>query len=157
MPAGTNKSGWLGGAASVLASAAGLVCPACLPAVASLLASLGIGLAASEQVIRPLLIALLAVAIAAFAWSARQHRHWWIVATGAGGGALVYLGRYYIGFSALWMNQAALWTGAGLLIGTSLINFWLKRSCPSCAKEPVKSDAGNGSCCNIQQTKREKR
>lgn len=91
----TNKSGWLGGVTSFLASAVGLVCPACIPALASLLASLGIGFAAKEQFIRPVLLALLAVAVAAFAWSAKLHRHWWIVATGVGGGVLVYLGRYF--------------------------------------------------------------
>ena len=151
----TNKSGWLGGAASVLASLAGLVCPACIPAFASLLASLGVGMAASEQFIRPLLIALLVVAVGAFAWSARLHRHWWVVATGIAGGALVYLGRYYVGFGALWMNQVALWAGTGVLIGTSLANLWLKRSCPSCAKDPAKPDSGNGSCCKVAQAKSE--
>lgn len=153
----TNKLGWLGGVTTLLASAVALICPACIPAFASLLASLGVGLAASEQFIRPLLIALLAAAVATFSWSAKLHRHWWIVATGIAGGALVYLGRYYVGFGALWMNQIALWTGTGVLIGTSLINLWLKRSCPSCAKSPAKPNQDNGSCCNVQQTRHEER
>ena len=153
----SSKSGWLGGIMSVLASMLALLCPVCIASSLGLVASLGSGLAASEQFIRPLLIALLVVAVATFAWSAGLHRHWWVVPPGIGGGVLVCLGRYYVGFSALWMNQVALWAGTSVLIGASLVNFWLKRSCPSCAKEPVKSDAGNGSCCNIQQTKREKR
>ena len=151
-----NKSGWLGGATSLLASAVTLVCPACIPALASLLASLGIGLAAKEQFIRPLLVGLLALAIASFAWSAKLHRHWWVVVAGFIGGALVYIGRYYLGFDELWMNQAATWAGTGVLIGTALVNLRLKRDCPSCAKNPVKPDGGNGQCCVVEQTIPEK-
>lgn len=141
----TNKFGWLGSLASLLASAAALVCPACIPAVASLLASLGIGLAASEQVIRPLLIGLLALAVGSFVWSARRHGQWWIVGAGVIGGVLVYLGRYF-GFAALWMNQAALWSGAGALIGTSLVNLVLKRGCTRCATDANSANASEGCC-----------
>jgi len=151
------KSGWLGSVSSILAAAVDLVCPAYLPAFASLLASLGIGLAASDHFIRPLLIALLVVAVAAFAWSAKWHRHWWVVASGIAGGGLVHLGRYYLGFGALWMNQIALWAGTGVLIGTSVVNLWLKRSCPGCSTSPAKPDAGNSCCCNLSQTKHEER
>ncbi len=149
-----NKSGWLGGLTSFLASTVGLVCPACIPALASLLASLGIGFAAKEQFIRPVLVGLLIVAVATFAWSAKLHRHWWIIVTGVAGGVLVYLGRYFA-FGELWMNQAALWAGAGVLVGTSLVNLLFKRGCSSCAKGPAKPDGGNGSCCTVAQTKRD--
>lgn len=152
----TNKSGWLGGVTSLLASAVALVCPACIPAFASLLASLGIGLAAKEQFIRPLLVGLLALAVASFAWSAKLHRHWWVVATGIVGGVLVYLGRYYLGFGELWMNQAATWLGTGVLIGTALVNLRLKRGCPQCAKDTPQAGPVNGSCCGDERNKREK-
>jgi hypothetical protein len=144
---------WLGGFASVLASAVGLACPACIPALASLLASLGIGLAAKEQFVRPLLVALLVAAVGAFAWSAKLHRQWWIVATGVAGGALVYLGRYF-GFGELWMNQAALWAGTAVLIGTSVINLRLKRGCSGCANGRAEPK-GNRSCCTVEQAKRD--
>jgi hypothetical protein len=150
----SNRSGWLGGATSVLASAVALVCPACIPAIASLLASLGIGLAAKEQFIRPFLIGLIVLAVASFVWSAKLHRHWWVVATGLVGGVLVYMGRYYLGFGELWMNQFATWVGTGVLIGTALVNLKLKRGCPSCAKDTLKPDAGNGSCCDVERTQR---
>ena len=137
-----NKSGWIGGAASLLASAAGLVCPACLPAAAGFLASLGIGVAASERFMRPVLIGLLALAVVAFAWSAKRHRRWWIVAAGTTGGVLVYLGRYYAGFGALWVNDGVLWTGAVLLIGTSLANLRYRRGCDRCATAADPSVSG---------------
>lgn len=148
-----NKSGWLGSATSVLASAVALVCPACIPALAGLLASLGIGLATQEQFIRPLLVGLLALAVASFAWSAKLHRHWWIVVTGMLGGVLVYMGRYYLGFGELWMNQAATWAGTGVLIGTALVNLKLKRDCPSCAKDAPQPAVGNRGCCGVERTK----
>jgi hypothetical protein len=150
-----NKPGWLGGVTSLLASGVALVCPACIPAFASLLASLGIGLAAKEQFIRPLLVGLLALALASFAWSAKLHRHWWVVATGIVGGVLVYMGRYYIGFGELWMNQAATWIGTGVLIGTALINMRLRRDCPRCANNAPQADTGNRSCCGVERTERE--
>lgn len=150
-----NKSGWLGGVTSLLASAVALVCPACIPALAGLLASLGIGLAAREQFIRPLLVGLLALAVASFAWSAKLHRHRWVVVTGIIGGVLVYLGRYYVGFSELWMNQAATWLGTGVLIGSALVNLRLKRGCPRCAKDAPTPVGGNGRCCGNEQTKSE--
>jgi len=128
-----NRSGWMGGAMSVLASAVGLICPACLPAVAGLLASLGVGVAAAEAFMRPALIVLLMLAVATFAWSAARHKQWWVVVTGLVGSVLVYLGRYYFGFPELWMNQAALWGGASVLVGTSVLNFWLKHGCARCA------------------------
>jgi hypothetical protein len=130
----TNQSGWFGGFMSVLASAVGLTCPACIPAFASLLASMGIGVAAAEQFIRPMLVGLLVIAVAAFAWSAKLHRHWWVVLTGIIGGVLVYLGRYFV-FDELWITQVALWTGTVLLVVTSLVNLVLKRACASCSKE----------------------
>lgn len=155
MKTATNKSGWLGGVTSLLASAVALVCPACIPAFASLLASLGIGLAAKEQFIRPMLVGLLVLAVASFAWSAKLHRHWWVVAAGFVGGVLVYMGRYYLKFGELWMNQVATWAGTGVLIGTALVNLRLKRGCPSCATDPAKPDAGNGNCCGDEPTSRE--
>lgn len=152
MKAATNKSGWFGGVTSLLASAVALVCPACIPAFASLLAALGIGLAAKEQFIRPLLVGLLALAVVSFAWSAKLHRHWWVVATGIAGGVLVYMGRYFTGFGELWMNQAASWIGTGVLIGTALVNLRLKRDCPRCTKDEPPSAGGDGSCCRVDGT-----
>jgi len=127
----TNKSGWWGTVASFLASFVGLSCPVCIPAVASLLASLGIGIAAKEQFIRPLLLSSLVIAVASFVWSAKLHHRWWVVVAGVVGGVLVYLGRYF-GFGELWMNQLSLWSGAGILIGTSIINLRLRDGCRRC-------------------------
>lgn len=139
----------------MLASAVALVCPACIPALAGLLASLGIGLAAKEQFIRPLLVALLALAVASFVWSANVHRHWWVVATGLAGGVLVYMGHYYLGFGELWMNQVAIWAGTGVLISTALVNLRLKRGCPRCAKVAPEPAAGDESGCSVERSERE--
>jgi copper chaperone CopZ len=135
----TDRSGSLGGVTSLLASAVGvissvgMICPACVPAIATLLASLGIGVAVTQQFIQPLMIFLLAAAVAALAWSAKLHRHWWIVLTGVAGGILVYVGRSFW-LAEFWMNQTALWAGTGLLIGTSIVNLLLKRACSKCQK-----------------------
>lgn len=41
--------------------------------------------------------------------------------------------RPIFGFPGLWMNQVVLWAGAGVLVGTSVINLRLKRGCSRCA------------------------
>lgn len=123
----TSRGRLAGGIASVLATIAALICPACIPAIAGFLASLGLGFALKQSFIGPLLIALLIVSMASFAWAARLHRHWWILVTGGIGAAIIYISRF------VWFRPALMWIGAALLIGTSLINFKLKRACSRCA------------------------
>lgn len=117
---------WLSAAASLLSSALAILCPVCIPAIGALLASLGLGFAVSTAFLQPALIVLLVVNLAALGRSAFLHRHWWVLAPGVTGGALVYGGRY------LWFSGLLMWAGAAILIGTALINFRLKRRCSQC-------------------------
>lgn len=117
---------WLSATASLLSSGVAILCPVCLPAIGALLASLGLGFAVSTAFLQPALIVLLLVNLAALARSAVLHRHWWVLAAGVTGGALVYGGRY------LWFSGLLMWVGAAILIGTALINFRLKRRCAQC-------------------------
>lgn len=118
---------WLAAITSFLSSAVAIVCPLCIPAFGSLLAAAGLGFAVSTSFLQPLLIAMLLLSIASFAWSARLHRRWWILGPALLGAALVYSGRY------LWFSQALMWAGAATLIATSIVNFKIKRGCPRCS------------------------
>lgn len=117
---------WVGALTAFLSSAAALLCPLCLPALGAFLASLGLGFAVSTAFLQPALIVLLLANLAALAVSAARHRHWWVLAAGLAGGALIYGGRY------LWFSTPLMWAGAAILIGTALVNFRLKRNCSQC-------------------------
>jgi len=73
---------WLSGLSAALASVVGAVCPTCIPALGSLLASLGLGFAAKEQFLHPLLIVFLSVGIGSLTWATWRHRRWWILGVG---------------------------------------------------------------------------
>ena len=122
---------WLGGLAAVFSSAVGAVCPACIPAVGSLLAAIGLGFAAKEQFMHPLLIVFLSTGIGSLAWATRRHRRRWILGAGIVGAVLLYAGRYvWLGEPGI--NQIATWAGVVTLLGASLANFRVKRGCNRC-------------------------
>ncbi len=129
-------------AISLLAAGLGLLCPLCIPALAALLVSLGAGAAAVERFVHPLLAALLLASIAMLAWSAWRHGRWWVVVTGAVGAVLIYTGRY-VWLESLALNQAVLWTGAGVLVGSSILNCGFRGACRRCAA-PVSREPGSG-------------
>ena len=114
-------------------AAATIVCPACIPVVGALLSSAGLGFALSTDFMRGLLIALLAISLGSLAWAARRHRRWWVLALGAVGAGGIYLGRH------VWFSAPLMWTGAATLIGASLLNFRVKRTCCGCAQAESKS------------------
>lgn len=120
------KTNWLATFASALSSGVAIVCPVCIPAVGAFLVSIGLGVAVNLTVLRSVLIVLLLASIGSLTWSATKHGRWWVVGSGLFGAALVYAGRY------LWFNEILMWLGAAILIGTSLINFKIKRSCALC-------------------------
>lgn len=107
--------------AALLAILPHLTCPACWPAYAALLSSVGLGLLALDRILTPLLVGALAVGLASVAWSTRSHRQWgpfWATLVGSVG---VAAGRL------LWTVPALVYGGAAVLIGASLWNLWLKR------------------------------
>lgn len=119
----TGKPKWAAQIASVLSALVAIVCPLCIPALGAFLASVGLGFAVSITFLQPFLIMLLLLSLASLAWSARLHKQWWILVVGAIGAFGIYAGRY------IWFSQLLMYTGAFLLIGTSLVNFKLKVSC----------------------------
>jgi len=112
--------------ASVLSSILAIVCPLCIPALASLLASIGLGFALKLEVLKGLLVFFLITALLSLGWSFRIHRNWKIFFLGLVGTVLIYAGRY------LWFNVLFMWTGAVMLIGASFWNLAAKSQCRQC-------------------------
>jgi hypothetical protein len=120
------KTKWTAPAASFFSSLLAIVCPLCIPALGAFLASVGLGFALNIWFLQSLLAGLLVLAVGSLAWSIKYHAKRSILITGIGGAALIYLGRY------LWFNTLVVWLGVAMLIGTSVINLWLKTNCNRC-------------------------
>jgi hypothetical protein len=95
-----------------------LACPACWPAYAGLLTSVGLGFLISVRYLLPLTVAFFVLALAAMLFRARDRHGYgpFLLAVLAAGGVL--LGKF------VWDSRPAVYGAIGLLVGASLWNSW---------------------------------
>jgi hypothetical protein len=117
------KAKWTAPVTSTCSALVAIVCPLCIPALGTFLASVGLGFAVSLQFLQPFVGVLLLVSLGTLAWSARLHKRWWVLVVGVIGALSIYGGRY------LWYSLPLMVTGAVLLVGVSIMNLRLKMSC----------------------------
>ena len=111
-----------------------LTCPACWPAYAGLLSSLGVGFVDYTPYLLPLTAAFLAVSVAALAYRARSRRGYAPFLLGAAAATAVLVGKF--GFD----NDPVMYAGLGVLVAASLWNSWKRpvgmtddlAACPVC-------------------------
>ncbi len=114
-----------------------LACPACWPAYAGLLSSIGIGFLISAAYLLPLMIASLVLALGALAFRANKRNGYVPFLVGLLGAIGMVVGKFvresnYILYGAL-----------GLLVVASVWNSWPrhthseKTSCPDCETKPI--------------------
>lgn len=136
--AGRSRSRWsrslavLPGAGLALLPAG--ACPACWPAYAGLLGSLGLGFLLDTSYQLPVMGAFLALALAALGYGAKGRRGFGPLALGVGATVTALAGKFALSSSAL------LYLGLALLIGASLWNSWPLRAarteaCGKCAPQ----------------------
>lgn len=121
----SKKAGTLAPTGSIASILTVILCPVCKPAIAVFLSTVGLGFVVRESVLRPLLLAFLALTIAGLAWSYfKVHRNVWPLAIGVAMSAGLYMGRYiYFGdFENQVLTYASI---AGLLV-VSIWNLRLK-------------------------------
>ena len=106
-----------------------LICPACWPAYAGLLTSLGLGFLISARYLFALTAGFLLISVAALAYRARDRHGYWPAALGLVAGATVLLGKFSLELTA------ATYGGLGLLIAASVWNSWPR---------PQRAPAGGG-------------
>ena len=110
-----------------------LTCPACWPAYAGLLSSLGVGFVDYTPYLLPLTAAFLAVSVAALAYRARSRRGYAPFLLGAAAATAVLVGKF--GFD----NDPVMYAGLGGLVAASLWNSWPRAAtdaaCPACVPE----------------------
>jgi hypothetical protein len=109
-----------------------LACPACWPAYAGLLSSVGLGFLISTVYLLPLTAAFLLLAVAALAFRANKRRGYGPFAVGLVAGSGVLLGKF------AWDSNLTMYGALGLLVIASLWNAWPRRdipgeaACPEC-------------------------
>jgi hypothetical protein len=139
VPAPRASGGLLAWLALIPAFAAAIVpnlaCPACWPAYAGLLSSLGLGFLVpflmQTKYLLPLTMLALLVAITALGFRARRRRGYGPFLVGLLGAGLVVAGKFVLAES-----DPVVIGGLALLVGASVWNSWPKRTrsptCPSC-------------------------
>ncbi|VAW56695.1 hypothetical protein MNBD_GAMMA07-880 [hydrothermal vent metagenome] len=123
----TNKSTWLGSLAVLPGIGAALLpaltCPACWPAYAGLLSSMGIGFLDYSPWLLPLTLVFLFVALAALAHKGIKQKLWGPFILGLVGSVLLVVGKYVFSIDVL------LYIGVILLVIGSAWNAWPKKVC----------------------------
>lgn len=119
--------------ASVIAVFPSVFCPACYPALAALLSSLGLGFFSSEAILQPLTIIFLLIALLALFYQAYKLKKYGAFMLGIIGALGVYGGH------ALFPSRIVTYISAILLIGASIWNLVYKKKmsqkqeeCSSC-------------------------
>ena len=101
-------------------------CAACVSAYAGMLGSVGVGFVATDAGLMGLTVSLLALGLAAVAWSARRHRHL---------GPLVLM---FVSSSAVLAARetqapaSVMIVTGGLVVAASLWNMWIERQTLRC-------------------------
>lgn len=109
-----------------------LACPACWPAYAGILSSLGLGFLIGTRWLLPLTAVFLAVAVGALAYRARARHGLRPFALGIAAAGLALAGKFAFD------SDPAMYGGLALLVTASIWNTWPVRgpsgaSCPACA------------------------
>ena len=108
-----------------------LMCPACWPAYAALLSSVGLGFLISTTYLLPLTVLFLAVAVGSLGFRASSRRGLGPLWMGIAAGAVILGGKFYL------ESTPATYSGVGFLIVASVWNSWPRPAtvagfCPAC-------------------------
>jgi mercuric ion transport protein len=117
-----SSSGWRSSLATVpgiaFAFLPKLACPACWPAYAGLLSSVGLGFLLDTAYLFPLTVVFLILAAGALAFRARTRRGYGPLGVGLAAALVVLVGKF------VFDSNTAMYGGIGLLIAASVWNMW---------------------------------
>ncbi|SRR6266852_531017 len=115
-----------------------LACPACWPAYAALLSSVGLGFLISTVYLLPMTVALLSLALAAIAFRAKLRNGYGPFLLGLVAATAVLLSKF------VWESKPTMYSAFGLLVVASLWNAWPRHApsevamCPGCERKEVR-------------------
>jgi hypothetical protein len=130
-------AGWKSSLATLPAVMAAMLpvgfCPACWPAYAGLLSTVGLGFLLDAMYLIPLIAVLLALAVAALAIGARSRRGYGPFMLGVAASAVVLVGKF------VYQSDGAMYLGVAILVMASTWNAWpvgqKGTGCPACSRE----------------------
>lgn len=99
-----------------------LMCPACWPAYASVLSSVGLSFLISAKYLLVLTVAFLVLTAFALSFRASRRHGYGPLGLGIAAAAMILIGKFY--FDA----ERATYAGVGLLIAASVWNSWPRRA-----------------------------
>jgi len=107
------------------------ICPACWPAYAGLLSSLGLGFLTENAWLFPLTLVFLLIAVGSLGFRARRRRGYGPFALGLLASAILLTGKFHFA------SDPAMYGGIALLVAASVWNGWPRKlttegSCPAC-------------------------
>ena len=102
-----------------------VTCPACWPAYAGLMGSLGLGFVDYTPWLMPVTVVFLTIALAALAWQGYRRRDYRPFGLGASGAAILVIGKFQMD------SEVALYSGITLIIAASVWNAWPRKVCPT--------------------------
>ncbi len=102
-----------------------LACPACWPAYAALLSSVGLGFLISTVYLLPMTVALLGLSLGALAFRAKQRHGYGPFLLGLSAAAAVLPGKF------VWESKPLMYIAFGSLVAASLWNAWPRRASTS--------------------------
>jgi hypothetical protein len=115
-----------------------VVCPACWPAYASVLSTLGLGfIPLSTKYLLPLTAGFLVVAVAALGLRARQRRGYFPMLLGVIASVVVLYGKFFL------ESNLVMYAGLPVLVAASVWNTWPRQK-RSCCIEPERRAADGG-------------
>jgi len=133
----TSSGGTLGSLvtipAAIVSVMPALACPACWPAYASLLGSLGLGFMIESTYLMPITIVALLIAVGMLGVKARLRRGYGPLMLGLIGASLIVVAKFALGLDPL------IYAGVALLIAASVWNIW--------PESRTKQACGSASCC----------
>lgn len=107
-----------------------LTCPACWPAYAGLLSSLGIGFVDYTPYLVPFTLVFLVISLSTMVYHAKSRHGYGPLLLGLFAGAVLMVGKF------VYDNDIAMYTGLVILVAASLWNTWPKAqmaNCEACA------------------------
>ena len=101
-----------------------VACPACWPAYAGLLTSIGLGFLISTAYLLPLTAAFLLLALGAMLFRAKERREYGPFVLGVVAASGILIGKF------VWTSNPIMYGAVGLLVVCSLWNTWPRRATP---------------------------
>ncbi len=134
----SRRSWWAVAPAVALPLLPNVTCPACWPAYAALLSTVGVSFVTTSRYLFPLTLVFVALALASLAWGAWRRQRFGPFVVGLIGAGLLLIGRFFVPSNVLLYSgmvtfiAAAVWNGLAGRRASSSGTTAAESHCPNC-------------------------